>query len=82
LTISVPAEDADDARDYLKNKTSLLPGDAPASVETEPSVEGLDDVAEQILELRRQHEVAPCKYCGIATLDMKEADLDSRMIAF
>ncbi|HKV29388.1 MAG TPA: hypothetical protein VJT14_00045, partial [Candidatus Dormibacteraeota bacterium] len=24
LTVSVPAEDADDARDYLKQKTSLL----------------------------------------------------------
>src|SRR5258708_10077199 len=38
LTVSVPVEDAEDARDYLKQKTSLLPHDsaAPASEETDP----------------------------------------------
>lgn len=82
LTVSVPAEDADDARDYLRNKTSLLPHlDASTSDETAPAMESLEDVARQILELRRQHEVAACKYCDIATLDLGEVDLDSRMVA-
>ena len=75
-------EDAEDARDYLKQKTSLLPHDsaAPASEETDPQ-ESLADVTQEILELRRQHEVAACTYCGIATLDVSEIDLDSRMVA-
>lgn len=82
LTVSVPADDADDARDYLKQKTSLLPheGDSTEDGDTAPP-EGLADVAAEILELRRQHEVAACKYCGIATLDVGEIELDSRMIA-
>ena len=73
LTVSVPAEDADDAREYLKQKTSLMPHDpAPATAddETSPPQESLGGVAEEILELRRQHEVAACRYCGIATLDV------------
>jgi hypothetical protein len=84
LIVSVPAQDADDARDYLKQKTSLMPHDpAPATAddETSPPQESLADVAQEILELRRQHEVAACKYCGIATLDVGEIELDSRMIA-
>jgi hypothetical protein len=84
LTVSVPAFDAEDARDYLKEKTSLLPHDAaPAASDDETSApsESLEDVAQEILELRRQHEVAACKYCGIATLDVGEIELDSRMIA-
>jgi hypothetical protein len=84
LTVSVPAEDADDARDYLKQKTSLLPHDAesaPSDDETSAPQESLADVAQDILELRRQHDVAACKYCGIATLDVGEIELDSRMIA-
>jgi hypothetical protein len=84
LTVSVPAEDAQDARDYLKQKTSLLPHDPDqASSEDEASgpQESLEDVAQEILGLRRQHEVAACKYCGISTLDVGEIELDSRMIA-
>jgi len=83
VTVSVPAEDADDARDYLKQKTSLLPLDADSTpVDAEPApAEGVAEVAQEILELRRQHEVAACKYCGIATLDVGEIELDSRMIA-
>jgi len=84
LTVSVPAEDAEDARDYLKQKTSLLPHDpAPATPDDETSSpqESLTDVAQEILEVRRQHEVAACRYCGIATLDVGEIELDSRMIA-
>jgi hypothetical protein len=84
LTVSVPAKDAEDARDYLKQKTSLLPHDpAPDGSydEASPPPESLEDVADEILELRREHEVAACKYCGIATLDVGEIDLDSRMIA-
>jgi hypothetical protein len=83
VTVSVPAEDADDARDYLKQKTSLLPLDAdatPPAAEAAPT-DGLAEVAQEILELRRQHEVAACKYCGIATLDVGEIEIDSRMIA-
>src|ERR1700730_15814933 len=69
LTVSVPAEDAEDARDYLSQKTSLLPHDAaaPSDAETAPPQESLADIAQEILELRHQHEVAGCK--------------DSRMIA-
>jgi hypothetical protein len=84
LTVSVPAEDADDARDYLKQKTSLLPHDAdsaPSGDETSAQQESLGDIAQEILQLRRQHEVAACKYCGIATLDLGEIERDSRMIA-
>jgi hypothetical protein len=85
LTVSVPAEDAEDARDYLKQKTSLLPQDpTPATSADEtapPPQESLENVAQEILELRRQHEVAACKYCGIATLDVGEIELDSRTIA-
>ena len=84
LTVSVPAEDAEDARHYLKEKTSLEPHDpAPAPLDdgTSPPPESLADVVEDILELRRQHEVAACKYCSIPTLDAQEIGLDSRMIA-
>lgn len=84
ITVAVPTEDADEARDFLREKTSLLPHDpalAPSDGETSTPPEGLANVAHDILELRRQHEVAACKYCGIATLDVGESDLDSRMIA-
>jgi hypothetical protein len=84
LTVTVPSEDADDARQFLKEKTSLLPQDGPlplvAGDDSAPA-ESLEDVAQDILDLRREHEVAACKYCGIATLDVSESDLDSRMIA-
>ena len=82
LTVSVPAEDAEDARDYLKHKTSIEPHDpaqAPLDDESAPPQESLAEVAQKILEVRRQHEVAACKYCGIATLDVGEIELDSRM---
>jgi len=83
LTVSVPAEDAEDARDYLSQKTSLLPHDAaaPSDAETAPPQESLADIAQEILELRHQHEVAACKYCGIPTLNLSESELDSRTIA-
>ena len=86
LTVSVPAEDAEDARDYLKQKTSFTPDDPAVTTsdpdnESSPPQETLADVAQEILQLRRQHEVAACKYCGIATLDIGEIELDSRMIA-
>jgi len=39
LTVSVPSEDADDARVFLKQKTSLMPDDAiPAGPDGETSV--------------------------------------------
>jgi hypothetical protein len=84
LTVSVPSEDADDAREFLKHKTSLMPDDAtPERPDEDASLpqESLEDVGQEILTLRRRHEVAACKYCGIATLDVSEMDLDSRMIA-
>jgi hypothetical protein len=84
MTVAVPAPDADDARSFLKQKTSLMPQDedsAPSTDEISAQPESLTDVAHDILELRRQHEAAACKYCGIATLDVSEAELDSRMIA-
>jgi hypothetical protein len=83
MTVSVPADDADDARDYLKQKTSLLPHEAdstPPDPDAAPP-ESPAEVAQTILEVRRQHEIAACKYCGIATLDIGEMELDSRMIA-
>jgi hypothetical protein len=85
LTIAVPAGDADDARGFLRHKTSLLPVDAPGPSAADAGAsqpESVEAVAEEILEVRRQHEVAACKYCGIPTLDVREVDLDSRMVAF
>jgi len=84
LTIAVPTDDADDAREFLRQKTSLLPIDpaGPGAADDDArQPESLAEVAEEILELRRQHEVAACKYCGIPTLDVGEVDRDSRMIA-
>src|SRR5437660_2306529 len=84
LTIAVPTEDADDAREFLRQKTSLLSVDArrPDAADADASKpESLADASEEILALRRQHEVAACRYCGIPTLDVGEADLGSRMIA-
>ena len=83
LTVSVPKEDAEDARQFLKQKASLVPSEvpAPAADETAAPPENLEDVAQEVVELRRQHEVAACKHCGIPTLDVSEMELDSRMIA-
>src|SRR2546425_1436500 len=84
LTVAVPSEDADDARDFLRQKTSLLSPDdaAPALADdTADQPESLPDAVQEILEVRRQHEFAACKYCGIPTLDVGERDLDSRTIA-
>jgi len=84
LTVSVPSDDAEDAREFLKHKTSLMPDDAtlarPDDATSLPP-ESLKDVGDEILALRHQHEVAACKYCGIPTLDLGEIELDSRMIA-
>jgi len=85
LTISVPAQDADDARAFLKEKTTLLDA-APTGVDsTAPAddvlPEDITGIAAEVLEMRAKHQAAPCKHCGIATLDVSERDLDSRMIA-
>src|SRR6202171_3423917 len=84
ITVAVPTEDAEDARDFLKLKTGLLPrDDATSPTDDEPSAppESLAAVALDIMNLRQQHEVAACKYCGIPTLDLGESDLDRRTIA-
>jgi len=84
ITVAVPTDDADDARDYLRQKTSLLPHDpasVPSDAATSDPLERVADAAQDILELRRQHQVADCKYCGIPTLDVGELEMDSRMIA-
>lgn len=84
LTVSVPAEDADDAREFLKQKTSLMRDDATQARpddDTSLPQKSLEDVGQEVLEIRHQHEVAACKYCGIATLDAAEIELDSRTIA-
>src|SRR5256714_8074508 len=84
ITVAVPTEDAEDARVFLKLKTGLLPrDDATAPTDDEPNAppESLADVALDIMKLRRQQEVAACKYCGIPTLNVSEGDLDSRTIA-
>lgn len=49
--------------------------------ESSAPLENLEDVAQEIVELRREHDVAACKYCRIPTLDIWEMELDSRMIA-
>ena len=87
LSISVPVEDADDARDFLRQKTSLLsnlPASPDSDVDAEPKpaeTETIDDAAKEVLDLRSQHQVAACKYCGIPTLDINEADLASHTVA-
>jgi hypothetical protein len=84
LSVTVPTADADDAREFLRKKTSLLPQAAAAPDAAEPDAgqpATLRDVADEILELRRGHELAACTYCGIPTLDVGEAALDSRTIA-
>ena len=84
LTIAVPTEDANDAREFLRQKTSLLPRDEEAPAADDDSTSqpaSLADATQEILELRRQHEVAACKYCGIPTLDVGELEMDNRMIA-
>ena len=85
VTVAVPEDQAEDARDYLKKSTTFEPADPTA---TEPAVreegtpeETLTAAAQEVLELRQQHEVASCKYCGIATLDVGEAELNSRQVA-
>src|SRR5438876_6594319 len=84
LTIAVPTADADDAREFLRRKTSLLPpGDDESLAADDDSTsqpESLTDATQEILELRHQHEVAACKYCGIPTLDVGELEMDNRMI--
>jgi len=83
LTIAVPTSDADDAREFLRQKTSLLARDdaAPAADDDRAGQpETLTDATQEILELRRQHEVAACRYCGIPTLDVGELALDSHTI--
>jgi len=84
LTIAVPTADADDAREFLRQKTSLLPRDDEGLAADDDSTsqpESLADATKEILELRHQHEVAACKYCGIPTLDVGEMGLDSHVIA-
>src|SRR6266576_4798238 len=64
IMVAVPTEDAEDARDFLKLKTGLLPrDDATAPTDDEPHAppESLADVAVDIMKLRRQQEVAACK---------------------
>ena len=86
ISVSVPAEDAEDAREFLRSKTSLLPSATDASASQPESnqatgTESVEDAVQEILGLRRQYEVAACKYCGIPTLDVSEADLESHSIA-
>jgi hypothetical protein len=84
LTIAVPTEDADDARAFLKEKTSLSSQEDAAAESSDDAAdqpESLADAAREILDLRRQHEVAACTYCGIPTLDVGELEMDNRMIA-
>ena len=81
VTVSVPTADADDARAFLREKTSLLSSEPSPLPTTDAPPETVEEAAEDILELRQQHNVAACKYCGIPTLDVGELELDSRMIA-
>jgi hypothetical protein len=85
LTIAVPAGDADDAREFLKQKTSLLDA-SPARLESTVASndmlrEEIKGLADEVWDVRTKYQAAPCKYCGIATLDVSERELDSRMIA-
>jgi hypothetical protein len=82
--VAVPAEDADDARDFIRQKMSTLPSTENAEApdeDTAGAVESIENAAQEILNLRREHEAAACKYCGIATLDASETELDSHKVA-
>lgn len=84
LTVAVPDDQAEDARDYLKNSTTFEPAaSGPTGVpEDQQTPEGtMASAAQEILDLRQQHEVAACKYCGIATLDVSESELTSHQVA-
>jgi hypothetical protein len=92
FVLSVPSDDADDARDFLRDKMTLPQGgemrsedtsvdQAEAETSDEPQTESIDQAAAEVLDLRRQHHVAACKYCGIPTLDVREATLESHVVA-
>jgi hypothetical protein len=52
-----------------------------ADAPDEPQTETIDEAVTEVLRLRRQHQVAACKYCGIPTLDVSEATLESHAVA-
>lgn len=82
LTVSVPAEDADDARDY----SGTRPVSCPTLTPQHPMRPHQQWRASRTSPSRFSSSAAstrsqPAKYCGIATLDLGEVDLDSRMVA-
>ena len=83
ITVAVPAVDADDARDFLREKTGLLSNEPTPDAEAvkDLAAETIADAATEVLDLRRQHESAACKYCGIPTLELSEAELTSHQVA-
>jgi hypothetical protein len=77
IALAVPPADADDARALLKEQSKpqgekLEAGSGPISVA---------QAADDTLALRGHRAVAGCKYCGIATLDLREDELESRQVA-
>jgi len=83
LSVAVPDDQAEDARDYLKKSTTFEPADQSTSlpIDEQTPEATLAVAAQEILDLRQQHEVAACKYCGIATLDVSESELTSHQVA-
>jgi pyruvate formate-lyase activating enzyme-like uncharacterized protein len=76
MTLSVPQADANDAREFLRQDRARqhdLSGEAPA--------DAVNNAAQEVVELRKDHTPKACKYCNIATLDVSEADLASHQIA-
>ncbi len=77
IALAVPPEDADDARAVLKDQ-SKPQGETTDSGRGPTSIA---QAADETLALRGDHAVAGCKYCGIATLDLREDELESRQVA-
>jgi len=77
IALAVPPEDADDARAVLKDQAKQSSGDATGG----QGPISIGQAANDILALRHDHSVAPCKSCGISTLDLREDELESRQVA-
>lgn len=73
ISLSVPSQKAADARALLEGHVRESPSRAASSIT-------IHDVCKEILNLRKGPAVGGCKYCGIPTLDLSEAELDSRQV--
>lgn len=76
ITLSVPQQDAKDAREFLRQERARAEGAAG-----EAPADAIAGAVDQVLAVRKDHSPAPCKYCSIQTLDVSEADLSSQQVA-